>query len=286
MSSIKGKILLFILIILHPFCLTAEENKQVIKFGHAYGENSAVIFKKYATLIHLLSKELDREIVFILTNTYEEMQEGYLSNEIDMGIINAYSFINIMGTPNLVPIAARVKAHKKNYRSLFIVRKNSDIRSVKDLENKSFAFGDPYSTSSFLVPMHQLHEAGISPETYFSKILVIPKQDSIIFSVLNRTVDGGAVASFILNEQDAELKDKFRVIYRSSPFPLGPFVVNTSIGQEIIEKTKNFLLNLDKTEEGRFALSEADLDPFAEVKKSDYDWLREIAETGYKLDIE
>ena len=286
MSSTSGKILLFLLIILHPFYITAEENRQVIKFGHAYGENSAVIFKKYAPLIHLLSKELDREIIFVLTNTYEEMQEGYLSNEIDMGIINAYSFINIMETPDLVPIAARVKENKKNYRSLFIVRKSSDIKSINDLKNKSFAFGDPYSTSSFLVPMHQLHESGISPENYFSKTLIIPKQDSIIFSVLNRTVDAGAVASFILNEQNPELKNKFRVIYKSRPFPLGPFVVNTSIGEEIIEKTKNFLLNLDKTEEGRFALSEADLDPFAEVKKADYDWLREIAETGYKLETE
>ncbi len=146
------------------------------------------------------------------------------------------------------------------------------------LKDKSFAFGDPYSTSSFLVPMHQLHEAGINPENYFRKTIIIPKQDSIIFSVLNRTVDAGAVASFIFKEQEPELKDKFRVIYRSRNFPLGPFVVNTEVGQDVIDKTRHFLLNLDKTEEGRLALNEADLDPFAEVKKSDYDWLRHIAE--------
>ena len=45
------KILLIIIIILYPFSISAEENKKVIKFGHAYGESSAVIFKKYAPLI-------------------------------------------------------------------------------------------------------------------------------------------------------------------------------------------------------------------------------------------
>ncbi len=280
------RILAIILITLCSFSLAAEENRKVIKFGHAYGENSAVIFKKYAPLIHLLSRELDRKILFVLTNTYEEMQEGYLNKEIDMGIINAYSFIKIIDTPHLIPIAARVKENNKNYKSLFIVKKESGIHSIKDLEGKSFAFGDPFSTSSFLVPMHQLDKAGIKPLQYFSKTLIISKQDSIIYSVLNRTVDGGAIASFIFNEQESELKEKFRIIYESPPFPLGPFVVNTDIGEELIEKTKHFLLNLENSEEGRDALIQADLDPFAEVKKSDYDWLKSIASEGYNLEIE
>ncbi len=75
MKRTAVKILLLVIIILNPFFLAAEEGKKVIKFGHAYGENSAVIFKKYAPLIHLLSKELDREIIFVLTNTYEENAE-------------------------------------------------------------------------------------------------------------------------------------------------------------------------------------------------------------------
>ena len=37
------------------------------------------------------------------------MQKKYISNKIDMGIINAYSYINIMEKQNLIPIAARVK---------------------------------------------------------------------------------------------------------------------------------------------------------------------------------
>ncbi len=278
------KILLVIIIILYPFSMSAEENKKVIKFGHAYGESSAVIFKKYAPLIHLLSEELDRKIIFVLSNTYEEMQKKYMSNKIDMGIINAYSYINIMEKQNLIPIAARVKQNNKNYRSLFIVRNESNINSIADLKAKSFAFGDPYSTSAFLVPMHQLYQLGIKPEEYFRKALIIQKQDSILFSILNKTIDSGVVASFIFNEQDKQIKEKFRIIYKSPTFPLGPFVVNTEIGEELIEKTKNFLLSLESTREGRNALHQADLDPFTEVQKSDYDWLKKIAETGYKLD--
>ncbi len=263
----------------------ADENKsRIIKFGHAYGENSAVIFNKYAPLIHLLSTELDRKVVFVLKNTYEEMQTGYLNNEIDMGIINAYSFVNIMDSPFLIPIAARVKENDKNYTSLFIVRKDSSIMSIDDLKDKSFAFGDPYSTSAFLVPMYHLDKLNFTPVKFFRETVTIPKQDSIIYSVMNKTVDGGAVASFIFNEQDETVKNKFRVIFKSDPFPLGPFVVNSGLGEEMINKTRNFLLGLEDSEEGRKALLQADLDPFTIVEKSDYDWLKKIAESGYKLE--
>ena len=284
--NFKGKRLLLICILLisaSAMTLSADEKKTAIRFGHAYGENSAVIFNKYSSLIHLLSRELDRKVVFVLTNTYEEMQKAYLNNDIDMGIINAYSYINIMESSQLLPIAARVKGNDKNYTSLFIVRKDSSITSIEELKDRVFAFGDPYSTSSFLVPMYHLDKLGINPDTYFKNILIIPKQDSIIYSVMNKTIDSGAVASFIFNEQDEELKNRFRVIFKSEPFPLGPFVVNRRIGEDLIEKTRNFLLALSETEEGRKALQQADLDPFSLVEKSDYNWLKKIAESGYKL---
>ncbi|MDX9802214.1 MAG: phosphate/phosphite/phosphonate ABC transporter substrate-binding protein [Spirochaetia bacterium] len=257
---------------------------KIIKFGHAYGENSAVIFNKYAPLIHLLSTELDCKIVFVLKNTYEEMQTGYLNNEIDMGIINAYSFVNIMDAPFLIPVAARVKENDKNYTSLFIVRKDSDIYSINDLKGRIFAFGDTYSTSAFLVPMYHLGKLKIDPLKFFRETVIIQKQDSIIYSVMNKTVDGGTLASFIFNEQDDAVKNKFRIIFKSDPFPLGPFVVNSNLGEEIIKKTRKFLLGLTDTEEGRKALAQADLDTFSFVEKSDYDWLKKIAGSGYKLE--
>lgn len=277
---------LLLLIIIPPAYLPGADGTDTrpVRFGHAYGENSAVIFNKFAPLIHLLSGELDRKVVFVLTNTYEEMQLGYLNQEIDMGIINAYSYIKIMDSPFLVPVAARVKENDKNYRSLFIARKDSGIKTIEDLKGKSFAFGDPYSTSSFLVPLYHLDKMGIVPERFFSKTVTIPKQDSIIYSILNRTVDCGALASFIFNEQEESLKERFGIIFESNPFPLGPFVVNSSLGKETVEKTRKFLLNLANTEEGRRALAQADLDPFMDVKKSDYDWLRVIADSGYTLD--
>ena len=212
------------------------------------------------------------------------MLTGFLSNEIEMGILNAYYFINLMDSPDLIPVAARVKEHSKSYRTYFIVRKDSSITDISSLKNRSFAFGDPYSTSSFLVPMYQLEMFNIVPDNYFSKAVIIPKQDSIIYSILNKTNDGGAVASFIFNEQKESLKNNFRIIHKTRQYPLGPFVVNTRIGKRNIKKTKEFLLDLGNTEEGKKALLKAGLDPFTEVQKTDYNWLKEIAEAGYTID--
>ena len=264
----------------------SDEQLYIIKFGYPSGENSAVIFNKYSSLLNLLSEKLGKKVLFVPKKTYKEMLTGFLSNEIEMGILNAYPFISLMDYPDLVPIAARVKEHSKNYRTYFIVRKDSNIMNIRDLKNRSFAFGDPYSTSSFLVPRYQLDKLNIVPQDFFRKTVIIPKQDSIIYSILNKTIDGGAVASFIFNEQREDLKKNFRIIHKTRQYPLGPFVVNTRIGKTNIEKTKEFLLSLENTEEGRNALSKAGLDPFEEVQKSDYNWLKEIVEAGYTIDTE
>lgn len=280
MISRKRKLIisfLFIIVIAsHVFAEEKEKQPATIKFGHASGETSSIIRKKYSLLLSLMSESLECEINFIHKKTYEEVQKAFIDREIDMGILNAFSFINVMNTPGLVPVASRVKENSKNYKSYFIVRNDSHIKKLSDLKGSVFAFQDIYSTSAYLVPRYHLKENNIDPERDFGRVVHIPKQDSVIFAVLNRTIDAGAVASFIFNEQNESIKSRIRVFEESLPFPLGPFVANASIGEETIEKTRKFLFNLEKTEVGRAALSLAELDSFTEIDISDYDYLVKI----------
>ena len=75
-----------------------------------------------------------------------------------------------MDSPDLVPIAARVKENSKNYRTYFIVRKDSNIMKYKRLEKTDRLHSEiPIQTSSFLVPMYQLEKLNIAPHVFFRK---------------------------------------------------------------------------------------------------------------------
>lgn len=261
----KYTIILFLCLILP---VGAEERP--LTFAYASGENSAVVHEKFSPMISLLSEKLEREITFVYSYSYKETQEAFTEGSADMGILNTLSFIKLMDNPRILPVASRIKYGSGNYRSYIIVKKNSHIESYSDLKGKVFAFGDPYSTSATLMPKILLESMGLFEEDGISRVLYFSKQDSILYAILNNTADAGAIASFIFDEYDKEVTNRFTIVDQSESFPLGPFVVRKDLGEDLILRIRAVLLSLSSSSRGRSALKKADLDHFSEVETEEY----------------
>jgi phosphonate transport system substrate-binding protein len=267
----------FVVLLIGADTSWAENDAPVLHFGYATGEDPVAILGKYTPLIHLLENRLQRKVVFVQKRSYREMQQAFLNKTVDFGILNAFSYVVVSKTDKVMPIAARVVAGKKTYQSYIIVRKGGDIHSLRGLIGKTFAYSDPYSTSSYLAARFLLRNNGVDPDTDFRRTMFIRKQDSIFYAVLNRSVDAGACASFIFNEFNRKITSRLLVLARSKPFPLGPFVVRVGLKQKLVTKLKRILLSLDKTPQGRLALKSAEIDRFKPVYDRDYDVVRKMA---------
>ncbi len=276
--KIIGTIFFIMLFFSNPIC--AQSNEPILKFGHITGENPTIIFKKYKSIVNIISKEIGIEVTLVQTTSYSKMQEAFLNKEIDMGILNAFSYINVAYKAELTPLVRRVmyNNNRGTYQSYIIVHRDGNIKEYRDIKGKIFAFQDPYSTSSYLLPRIMLMNNGIDPDRDLKKTLFISTHDSIIYAVLNWTADAGAVASYIFEQADTKLKEKIRVLYKSDPVPLGPMVIRKDLGEELADKIKKIMLDLDQSKEGKIALQYAKLSRFEDAKDSDYDILREMAD--------
>ncbi len=254
----------------------ATENTPIYRFGYSSSQNPEILIARMSPMLNIISEALDADIAFVHKKTYSEMQKAYINQEIDFGIINAYSFLRILPYDSVVPIAARVIENSREYRSYFFTRKDSEIISFKDMPGKVIALGDPYSTSSYLIPHFIFKKEGLYPDLDFDKTIIISKQDSLILAVLNRTVDVGVAASFIFNEQPEAVRTRLQVFSMSDPFPLGPFIANKNLDKKIISTLKEVLLTLKDTDDGRFALESAGIEGFEEVDAEAYNRLLDI----------
>lgn len=277
-SIIKINIVIVIIVIFTPILIFADDLK-VLRFGYSSSQNPEVLIEQMTPLMKILSEQLGVNIEFVHKKTFSEMQKAYINQEIDFGIINAYSFLRILPYDSVEPIAARKIGDSKQYSSFFFTRKDSSIRKMEDLKGKIVALGDPYSTSSYLIPNYIFRQEGIHPETDFAETVIISKQDSLIFAVLNRTADAGVCASFIYNELPENVKSSLYVFKISSPFPLGPFIVNKSLDRKLITKIQSVLFTLQDSEAGKMALISAGIDGFEPVFLEDYQPLLELKDS-------
>ena len=73
-----------------------------------------------------------------------------------------------------------------------MVRADSGINSLNDLQGKRFAFVDPASTSGHLYPKTLLLSKGFDPKTFFSKTVFAGSHNAVVLSIYKGEVDGGA----------------------------------------------------------------------------------------------
>ena len=118
------------------------------------------------------------------------------------------------------------------YHSVFFVRRDSPVRSLKELTGRSVAFQNPYSTSAYYLPAAQLLDQGANLELLLSP-MDKPSQDAVgyLFArtelnittwVHKRLVDAGVFSNLDWSNprrMPPSFVQDFRIIGRSADVP-------------------------------------------------------------------
>lgn len=245
-----------------------------LRFGHPAIEDPAVTLGKYHKLLEAMAEAVGVPVSLVQSGSYAEIVKAFERGAVDVGILNAFSYVEIASRARLVPLARRVRAGRDTYQSYIVVRDDGEIAGYEDLRGKIVAFPDSRSTTGYLLPRLMLRRHRLEPERDFARVLFIGKHDSTALAVANGTADAGAVASYIFEDLEPAIQAKLRVLDRSEPIPFGPVVARAELGEPLLARIRAFFLSLDKTSQGQALLSEARLSGFTAASDQDYAAIR------------
>lgn len=146
------------------------------------------------------------------------------------------------------------------YNGQIIARTDSGISKVEDLEGKSFARPDPFSTSGWVIPMLTMRAAGIDPERDLSEIVDAGGHTAVASAVYNGDVDAGATyvdARANIEEDNPDVMDKVAVIAISADIPNDGVQFHPSVPDDLKEQLTDAILEIIATEEGQEAFNKA-----------------------------
>lgn len=165
-----------------------------------------------------LTKQMGREIKFIIPNNYNEYLAGFADHTIDFASLGAVNYVRARAKHGVIPLVQR--PNDLEYHSVFVTGATSPINSLKDLNGKQFAFGDIYSTSGHVIPSLEMKRAGINQETDI-KFRYTGGHPNTAKLVEAGVVDAGALDEVIYKSMiDGGKLDrtKIRIFYTSKPF--------------------------------------------------------------------
>ena len=185
---------------------------------------------------------------------YDGVIQGLLGGTIDMAWLGASAYAKAYLTdPEAVePIMVKTNLDKSyGYYSIGFARKDRNIASLDDMMGKVFAFGDPNSTSGYLIPAIEIpQQTGASMENgaYFGEVRFVGGHEQTIVAVANGEVDAGVTwadgmgawedgfnSGALRKAVDSGLVDMNELveIWRSKPIPEGPIVLRKALPERV-----------------------------------------------------
>ena len=275
-------------------CRGAQDGARVLRVGFVPSENVQQVAQNAQPIVTILQEKLNLEVQPFVATDYTGVIEALRANKLDIAFLTPASYVLANREANVKVVLKSQRRGMPYYYAAIITHVDSGIRGLEDLRNKTFAFGDPLSTSGHVFPRKMFKEKGIDPVKDFKSVIYSGGHDATVLAVLNRKVDAGATfansregreGAWMQYLKDPEEQKKIRPIAYSEPIPADNLVVNANLDAALAKKIEQVFLELSVDPEGRRMLRDLyKIDGFVAATDKDYETVREaFAVAGINL---
>ena len=223
---------------------------------------------------------------------YNGVIEGLLGGNLDLAWLGASGYAKVYLTnPNAVePVLTKINADGSfGYYSIGFTRVESGVETLADMKGKKFGFGDPNSTSGYLIPSIEIPNAGydMKPGKHFGDVVFTGGHEQTIVAVFNGDIDAGVTwadglgnwedgfnSGALRKATDAGLVDmtQIREIWRSKIIPEGPIVVRKDLPTDVKLKMVGMLASLPSMDpECAYGFMAGEIKAIAPISHADYE---------------
>ena len=221
--------------------------QQVLKVTTIPEEAATEQMRKFGPLTKYLERTVGMKVEFTPVNDYPAAVEALVGKQVDLVWFGGFTFVqaSLRSAGKVIPIAQREE--DTQFRSVFIARTGSGIKSLADLKGKQVSFGSASSTSGHLMPRSFLLEARIDPEKDFKRVAYSGAHDATIASVVGGRVDAAALDVTVWRKFVAEKKvdtAKVDVFFTTPPYFNYNWAVHADMPVALRERITQALLSL------------------------------------------
>ena len=243
---------------------------------------------KIESLQKLLSKELKAPVNIQRTTSDYKMIEDLASKKMDVAIMSpvTYTIGRDKGTVDVLLKSKDYLVDDKGnqtkklgdyYRSQIVVKKDSDIKKLKDLKGKKVGLQDADSAAGYIYPLADLQREHIPKSAL--RVSQFKNEDQALKTLLDGDIDAVATyddARVELKKSKPNVYKDTRVIYTSDKIPNDTISVRVDLSDEWRNKIAKAFINVSKKKEGRQLIHDLfDHEGYEKTSEADFKKVRD-----------
>ncbi|MCX5718556.1 MAG: phosphate/phosphite/phosphonate ABC transporter substrate-binding protein [Nitrospirae bacterium] len=268
------RLLFFVLVLLLvvPAIVSAAE----IKLGLLPRLPEKELIDMFTPLAKYLEKETGNTVTLVIPKDFDTYTKQAIAGDFDIGFTNPNIYITIKkAVPQVEPLAmASEPGVGTKLKGVFIVVKESPIKSIKELKGKKVSFVGTGSAAGYVAQMLELEKVGIKKSDI--QISFAGKPPKVAEAVRDGKADAGGMPESVFKRLPFEYM--LKVIGTTTALPNWPMHTTKKTNKDMASKVKEAILKLKPgTAAADKALNKANLEGFVPTTDKDFDVMREAA---------
>ena len=213
--------------------------RQTLTFGVVPQQSASRLARTWGPLLARLSEDLGVTIKFVTTKDIPTFEACLAAGAYDFVYMNPVHYTIFSEAQGYTALARQAN---KRLRGLIVVRKDSAIETLDDLDGAHVAFPSPGAFGASVVPRAEMLGRGINFTPDYVK-----SHDSVYRAVVAGLVPAGGGVLRTFNAISPELRDQLRVIYQTQEYTPHAIASHREIPEELSIALQVALLEINTT---------------------------------------
>lgn len=270
-------------------CGTAAAQKELL-IGLIPEMNVFKQMERFKPLSAYLKDKTGLPVRFKVLSRYGNILDNFTREKLDGAFFGSFTGALAIRKLGVIPLARPVNPDgESTYQGYLYTRKDSGIKTVKEMRGKKFAFVDKATTAGYIFPMAVLKSEGVNDlQSYFSEYFFAGSHDASLDAVLNQKADVGVSKNTVFDwvrKNEPRVDEEITILSKSAKVPSNGLCVRPTLAPELRNKLKKALMELDGTPQGLQVLKSLNALRFIETTTEDYDPVFDLVrKAGIDLD--
>jgi len=238
-----------------------EEKQYTIGIVPQYGIEKIV--RIWTPILKEIKKETGISLRFLGAKDIPTFEKRLNEGAYDFAYMNPYHLIVANRSQGYSPL---LKDNMKKLYGIVVVRKDSPIKSVSELNGKRVAYPAPNALGAALMTRTIFaNQFNIDTDERYVK-----SHDSVYLNVITGIASAGGGVQKTLNGQPEHIKSKLRVIFETPRVAPHPIAVHPRVSSDDVTKIENAILTFSTTQRGAKLFAKIPMKSVGKASLSDY----------------
>jgi len=237
-------------------------------FGIVPQQSASKMARLWSPILQNVSERSGYHLQFKTAPSIPVFEQRLSAGEYDFAYMNPYHFTVYHDS---VGYEALVKAKDKQIKGIMVVRNDSTVNALTELQGQTLAFPSLAAFAASILPRSELQKRAIEFEPRY-----VSSHDSVYLNVASgRMLAGGGVLR-TFNNMTPEVREHLRILWTTPGYTPHALAAHPRVPMAIRQAVAEVLMQMAQNEAGRSLLQSIKITGWEGAQNSDWDDVRAL----------